>query len=76
MTTRLDQYAIEEIIGQSPCVCGSWATWHPKCYAGKTQEEINAACKKAYVFARKYIKAKAIKSAQTAFEKSVRVGYK
>jgi hypothetical protein len=61
---KLDPFTIERIMGQSPCVCGSWETWHPACYKGKRQAQIDAAREIAYVTARNIIRGRAAKIAK------------
>ncbi len=39
---------IEERLGCTPCICGAVDTWHPRCYAGKSQKEIDAAYKSVF----------------------------
>jgi len=59
---RLTEHQVEQIIGQTPCVCGDVETWHPACYKGKTKEQIAAEYKTAYRIAR--VKAKAMLEAK------------
>lgn len=53
---RLSRDAIVKIMHQTPCVCGSFETWHPECYRGKSQAEINHGYEKAYRAAAKQIR--------------------
>lgn len=40
MTKRLSDFQVERYIGQTPCLCGSLTTWHPKCYQSKDDKTI------------------------------------
>lgn len=57
---------INRIIGMTPCLCGSIETWHDRCYAGKSQAQINAGYKRAYRIAAEKIKDQAAAEASAA----------
>jgi hypothetical protein len=51
---------VERALGYTPCVCAVLdGTWHPHCYAGKTDEQIAAGYKRAFAAARRHLKARA-----------------
>lgn len=50
---------IDAALGQTPCLCGDCTTWHFKCYAGKSDAEINAGYRVAYRAARAFLKNRA-----------------
>ncbi len=41
-------WQIDNILGQTPCISGAVQGWHGKCYAGKTQAQVDAAYKRVY----------------------------
>lgn len=48
---------VERALGYTPCVCGKLdGTWHPRCYRGKTAEQIAAGYKRAFEVARQHLK--------------------
>jgi hypothetical protein len=49
---------VERALGYTPCVCGGVldGTWHPKCYRGKTDEQIAAGYARAFANARRHLK--------------------
>lgn len=63
-------WAIDQALGQTPCVCGAVDTWHPGCYKGKTNEEIEAGYVKAYAKARKHLRELAAINAAAATAKA------
>lgn len=65
-------WAIDQALGQTPCVCGAIDTWHPHCYFGKTTEQIETGYEKAYATARKYLREQAQSRAKDAIDKAMR----
>lgn len=63
-------YAIDQALGQTPCLCGAIDTWHPGCYAGKSTEEIEAGYVKAYAQARKHLREQAAAAAKAVCGKA------
>ena len=61
---------VERALGYTPCVCGVIdGTWHPKCYQGKTQEELEAGSKRSFASARRFLKKQANSIFVLAMEK-------
>lgn len=53
----MTDHEVERSLGYTPCVCGVLdGTWHPKCYRGKTDEQIAAGYKRAFDKARRKLK--------------------
>jgi hypothetical protein len=50
------RYEVDQALGCTPCVCGDLTTWHAECYAGKTSEQLEAAYKRVYAKARRYLR--------------------
>ncbi len=44
----MNRLTIDRILGQTPCICGSTVTWHPECYRGKTDAQLEAARVRVY----------------------------
>lgn len=65
---RLTDYEVVQILGCDPCICGDLTTWHPQCYAGKTDAEIQSAARAAMRRARRAIKRKAAVAARDVCE--------
>jgi len=42
------EWQIDNLLGQTPCICGSVQGWHGRCYADKTQPQVDAAYKRVY----------------------------
>lgn len=57
---------VERALGCTPCVCGALDTWHAQCYAGKSQDEIDAGYKRAFAKARRNLKTAAWAAARAA----------
>jgi len=56
----MTDHEVERALGYSPCVCGVLdGTWHPECYRNKTRVQINAAYKRSFAIARRYLKTSA-----------------
>lgn len=69
----MTDYEVEQRLGYTPCVCAKIdGTWHPKCYAGKTREQIAAGYKRAFAAARRNLKAKAAPYSKTPNDKGKR----
>ena len=52
----MTDHEVERALGYTPCVCGKLdGTWHPKCYRGKTDEQIAAGYKGAFAAARRHL---------------------
>ena len=66
-----DWHKIEMYFGQTPCLCGDVETWHKKCYAEKSDEEIKAASKKAFDMARLKMKREVQLDAQRRAERLI-----
>lgn len=47
---------IDEIFGQTPCLCGNVETWHPECYKGKSKAQVEASYKAVYLMLRAYLR--------------------
>jgi hypothetical protein len=66
---EMTDYEVEMRLGYTPCVCGKIdGTWHPRCYRGKTAEEIASGYKRAFSAARRAIRAAAALDAERAKE--------
>lgn len=52
----MNTWEIDQYLGQTPCICGDEHTWHPACYKGKTQAQIDSAYKKVYARINRRIK--------------------
>lgn len=50
---------IEMACGQTPCLCGDIETWHPACYAGKSEAEVKSGYVRAYQIARVKLRTRA-----------------
>lgn len=62
----MTDYEVEQRLGYTPCVCAKIdGTWHPRCYAGKTREQIAAGYKRAFAAARRHLKAQAAPDSKT-----------
>lgn len=62
----MTDYEVEQRLGYTPCVCAKIdGTWHPRCYAGKTREQIAAGYKRAFAAARRHLKDKAAPDSKT-----------
>ncbi|GMV76476.1 MAG: hypothetical protein AMXMBFR78_34250 [Rubrivivax sp.] len=67
----MTDHEVERALGYTPCVCGLLdGTWHPKCYRGKTDEQIAAGYKRAFAAARRHLKKQAALQASQAVERS------
>lgn len=62
----ISRLAVDRILGQTPCVCGDTETWHPSCYAGKSEEQIDKEYTRAYRLARRKINDDAADAARAA----------
>lgn len=65
---RLTPDVIDRMIGQTPCLCGDIETCHSRCYAGKSQAEIDTAYKRAYRIAARKIREQAATTAAKAIQ--------
>jgi hypothetical protein len=65
-------YALDEKIGQTPCLCGAIDTWHQSCYSGKTAEQIEAAYESAYKKARALLADRVKTEAQEVLNKAAK----
>lgn len=65
-------WAIDQALGQTPCLCGAVDTWHPSCYHGKSNEEIEAGYVKAYAKARKHLRDQAAVKSTAVLAKAAR----
>lgn len=45
---RFTRSVVDRLAGQTPCLCGSIDTWHPRCYAGKSNAQVQEEMSKAY----------------------------
>ena len=62
----MTDYEVEQRLGYDPCVCGKIdGTWHPRCYVGKTRDQIAAGYKRAFAAARRHLKAQAAPDSKT-----------
>lgn len=68
--TRLE---VDRACGQTPCLCGDIEEWHAGCYTGKTPAEVAATYKRAYVIARRKLRARAME-AVASFVKLAKIG--
>lgn len=60
MSRPLFDHEVERALGYTPCVCARIdGTWHPECYRGLTQEQLEAGYRKAFAAARKHLKRQA-----------------
>lgn len=67
----MTDHEVERALGYTPCVCAVLdGTWHPKCYRGKTDEQIAAGYKRAFAAARRHLKKQAATLASQAVERS------
>ncbi len=39
---------IDQLLGGTPCLCGTTDTWHKECFVGLTQEQVDTAYRKVY----------------------------
>ena len=70
MKSPRDWWRIDKALGQTPCICGAVDTWHPKCYHGKSDKEIEEGYEKAYSKARVFLRKQATEKAKTAIKKA------
>ena len=62
---------VERALGYTPCPCAVIdGTWHPKCFSGKTDEQIDAGHKRAFAAARRHLKKQAALLAVQAVERA------
>ena len=73
---RLSDHDIEREIGQTPCLCGDFDTWHPKCYAGKSGEQIKVELAAAMRLARAEVMRRFKAQAGAAIAKALTTGEK
>jgi len=67
----MTDHEVERALGYTPCVCAVLdGTWHPKCYRGKTDEQIAAGYKRAFAAARRHLKKQASLQSSQALERS------
>ena len=65
---------VERALGYTPCVCGQLdGTWHPKCYRGKTNEQIADSYKRAFAAARRHLAKKRAEALRVACGKTPNV---
>jgi len=53
-----------------PCVCGDTTTWHPGCYQGLTQQQIDAKYREVFKMLRKRQKDNAARFAEELIRKA------
>lgn len=71
--SRMTDWDVERRLGYTPCVCGVIdGSWHARCYAGKTQEQIEAGYKKAFMKARAYLHTQDAARAAIAIDKAAK----
>jgi hypothetical protein len=69
----LSDHEVERKLGYTPCVCGVLdGTWHPQCYTGKTQAQIKAGYKSAFLKARAYLKSMAAVKTAAVIDRAAR----
>ncbi len=58
----MNAHQIDRLVGGTPCLCGEeQGQWHPACYAGKTQKQIEAEYRLVYAKIRARIKKARVK---------------
>jgi hypothetical protein len=67
---RLSDHEVEREIGQTPCLCGDFETWHTRCYAGKCDAQIAKELRSAMLLARKELKRRRVAEAMAAIERT------
>ena len=65
-------WAVDQALGQTPCLCGAIDTWHPGCYAGKTNEQVEAGYVTAYAMARKALRERCTEKTASVISKARR----
>lgn len=48
----MTNFELDRHFGGTPCLCGDVGTWHPSCYAGKSDAQVAAAYRTAYAWLR------------------------
>ena len=68
----MNELDIDRAVGGTPCLCGFVGSWHPRCYAGKSQAEIDTAYKQVYARLRVQLREKRKLDAHDAAAKLIK----